>query len=64
MPKTTFIQQSRRVPASEKAAFHQYEGAGRSKVKREFLGLTSDDEVYIVERVSKHLDQVLKTNRG
>jgi hypothetical protein len=36
----TFIQRSRAVGAAEKAGFHCVDGAGRSKVKRDFFGLT------------------------
>lgn len=54
------IQRSRSVSPSEKAAFHQVVGAGRSHVRREFFGLTADDEAVIVERVRKALEQELR----
>lgn len=54
----TLIQASRRVPAIEKAAFHQLSGAGRSRVLRQFLGLTPDDEQAILTRIEAHLREV------
>lgn len=56
----TFIQRSRNVPSEQKAAFHQVAGAGRSRVKRPFLGLTPDDEQAIVDRFAVGLDRILK----
>jgi phage gpG-like protein len=53
----TLIQQSRRVPAEEKALYHQELGAGRSHVKRPFLGLTDDDEKAIVTRIEAAMDK-------
>ncbi len=47
----TFIQRSRTVRPSEKAAFHDELGAGRSRVKREFFALNQADEDAIVQRV-------------
>jgi len=43
-PHQTLIQRSRSVDPTDKAEFHQVLGAGRSRVKREFLGLTQADE--------------------
>lgn len=63
MARTTLIQRSRRVPASEKAAFHQIEGAGKRRVKREFLGLTAEDERLIVDRVEAFIDRTLNRPR-
>ena len=57
-PHTTLIQASRRVPAIEKASFHQISGAGRSHVLRKFLGLTPDDEQAILARIEAHLREV------
>lgn len=57
-PHQTLIQQSRRVPAIEKAAYHQLAGAGRSRVLRPFLGLTPDDEQAILLRIETHLREV------
>jgi hypothetical protein len=34
------VQRSRRRSPQEKAVFHQVTGAGKARVKREFLGLT------------------------
>jgi phage gpG-like protein len=56
----TLIQQSRRVPAEEKALYHQELGAGRSRVKRPFLGLTADDEKAIVARIEAAVDKRIK----
>jgi hypothetical protein len=53
----TLIQQSRRVPAEEKALYHQELGAGRSHVKRKFLGLTDDDVKAIVARLDAAMDK-------
>lgn len=58
--KATFIQQSRAVPASEKAAFHQITGAGKSHVKREFFGLSPADEQAIVDRIDQYLAQAVR----
>jgi phage gpG-like protein len=49
--KVTFIQRSRSVGAAEKATYHQLDGAGRSRVRRRFLGFTADDEAAILRRV-------------
>lgn len=47
----TRIQQSRAKSPAEKATYHELLGAGRSKVKREFFGLNSDDEAAIYARI-------------
>lgn len=52
----TLIQQSRRVPAELKALYHTTLGAGKSRVRREFLGLTPDDEKAILARLQAGLD--------
>ena len=49
------IQRSRRISPAEKAAYHQEAGAGRSRVKRKFLGLTEADEDAILARIEQHL---------
>lgn len=54
----TFIQRSRAVGAADKAYFHDVAGAGKSRVRREFFGLTDADETLIVERVRAYLQQV------
>jgi len=59
----TLIQQSRRKSPAEKAAFHQITGAGKSRVKREFFGLTTADEDAILKRVDQALDRTLKATR-
>lgn len=56
--KATLIQRSRRVPAVEKAVYHDVLGAGRSTVKRPFFGLSAADETALTER----LDQGLQRN--
>jgi len=56
----TLIQQSRSVPASEKAAYHQVVGAGKSHVLRKFFGLSASDEAAIVDRIDKYLAQAVK----
>ena len=57
----TLIQRSRRVPPSEKAAFHQVVGAGRSRVKREFFGVSPQDEeairLFADERVNRNVQR-------
>jgi phage gpG-like protein len=55
----TLIQQSRRIPAEQKALYHQVLGAGKSRVKREFLGLTDQDEKDIVDRLQKSIDRAI-----
>lgn len=40
----TFIQRSRGESSEQKAMFHQVTGAGRSRVKRPFLGLLPDEQ--------------------
>jgi phage gpG-like protein len=50
-PRKTLIQRSREKGAAEKALYHQVEGAGKSKVKRPFLGLTAEDERDLRERL-------------
>lgn len=58
-PGPTLIQQSRRTSAEEKALYHQTLGAGRSQVKRPFLGLTSEDEREILNRIDQSIDRKL-----
>jgi hypothetical protein len=40
---TTFIQRSRNESSEQKAIWHQVTGAGRSHVRRRFVGLTEDE---------------------
>lgn len=49
------VQRSRAVPAGDKAAFHNLAGAGRSKVKREFFDLSTDDADELVALLDKRL---------
>jgi phage gpG-like protein len=59
MARQTLIQQSRRVPPSQKATYHQLTGAGKSQIKREFFGLTPDDETVIAARIQRELQRVI-----
>jgi phage gpG-like protein len=59
-PHRTLIQQSRRVSPSEKAAYHQVSGAGKSHTRRQFFGLSASDEAAIVDRVEQDLARRLK----
>jgi hypothetical protein len=54
----TRIQRSRSKRPSEKAAFHQITGAGKSRVKRPFFGLAASDTDVIV----KEVDQTIANN--
>lgn len=54
------IQRSRSKSSEEKALYHQVLGAGRSRVKREFLGLTPQDERDITQRIEQHIGRQLK----
>lgn len=56
---TTLIQRSRAVPGADKALFHNVTGAGASRVKREFFGLTPDEETTIRDRVQAHLSRAV-----
>lgn len=55
----TFIQQSRSVPSIDKARWHELDGAGKSKTKREFFGLNADDEAAIYKRINDALDSII-----
>lgn len=56
----TFIQRSRAVPASDKALYHNVEGAGKRRVIREFFALGPDDEDAILDRFAVGLERLLK----
>lgn len=56
----TLIQQSRRVPDEQKALYHQVLGAGRSRVKRPFLGLTQSDIDSIRQKVTEGIAKSVK----
>ncbi len=59
----TFIQRSREKAPSEKATYHQLTGAGRSHVKRKFLGLTSDEEKDIQQRLIDGINMQSRRSR-
>lgn len=52
----TAIQQSRRLTPSQKATFHQVTGAGPSRVKREFFGISPLDEAVIEQELGLRID--------
>lgn len=54
----TLVQQSRRVSPQAKARIHQVEGAGKSRVRRPFLGLTNDE----IRGISARLDTGIRRN--
>lgn len=56
----TFIQRSRAVAGADKALFHNVTGAGKSKVKRQFFGLTSEERATIVDRLQRHISVVVR----
>jgi phage gpG-like protein len=51
------VQRSRKVPAAEKAVYHQIAGAGKSRIKREFFGLTPQDMDDISVLLERRLSQ-------
>lgn len=53
--KETLIRNSRALSPMEKAVFHQIDGAGRSKVKRQFFELNQADVDYIADTLDKRL---------
>lgn len=56
----TMVQRSRQKASEEKALYHQLLGAGRSRVRRDFLGLTPQDERDISQRIEQHVGRQLK----
>lgn len=56
----SFIQRSRAKGAEEKALYHQVTGAGRSRVKRRFLGLTEQEQAAITQRLIAGIERSLK----
>ncbi len=60
----TLIQRSRSKRPSEKGEFHQVTGAGKSHVKREFFGLSAEDEAAIETEVGVALDVNLRHSEG
>lgn len=61
--RSTRIRRSRNKRPSEKAFFHNVSGAGKSRVKREFFGLSEREERQIGEFVTKRLDANLGRSR-
>ena len=53
----SMVQRSRKVPAAEKAVYHQIAGAGKSRIKREFFGLTPQDMDVISVLLERRLSQ-------
>lgn len=53
--KQTLIQRSRAVGAEDKARWHDRDGAGKSRVKRPFLGLTDGESGQIKAAIEKYL---------
>lgn len=59
-PRRTLIQQSRAKRSVEKASYHEIEGAGRSRVRRPFFGLSPDDETEIIALIDRGLERELR----
>lgn len=57
----TFIQRSRNESSEQKAIWHQVTGAGKSHVKREFLGVTEDEQASARDKLEAVLDARLRT---
>lgn len=51
----TLIQASRRIAPEQKALYHQVLGAGKSHVRREFVGLTDTEERQIADALDRAL---------
>jgi hypothetical protein len=51
----SLIQQSRTVGPEQKAEYHQVTGAGTSRVKRQFLGLTPSEEKTLQVRLEQEM---------
>lgn len=58
--RQTFVQRSRSVSPSEKAAFHELTGAGKRHIARPFLGLSPQDETTLLERLDTLLHDKLR----
>jgi hypothetical protein len=56
----TFIQRSRNESSEQKAIFHNVTGAGRSRVVREFFGLTVEEQAKVTGVLAAELDRRLK----
>ena len=61
--RQTFIQRSRTKTAEQKALYHQVQGAGRSHVRRPFLGLTPDEAQQVDRRLEALIDRQLSPGR-
>jgi hypothetical protein len=58
--RQTFVQRSRGGrTAEQKALYHQVQGAGRSQVKRPFLGLTPDEDRQVGTRIEALIDRAI-----
>lgn len=57
---STVVQRSRRVSPQGKAFVHQVTGAGRSKVRRPFLGLTDDELRTLGTRLEAGIRRVVR----
>jgi hypothetical protein len=62
--RQTFIQHSRGKTAEQKALYHQVEGAGTSRIKRPFLGLTSEEEQQVDRRIQALIDDGVNGRRS
>lgn len=60
----TLVQRSREIPPSDKARWHNDEGAGKSHVIREFFGLSAADESAIEQEVGFAIDVNLRRTEG
>lgn len=56
----TMVQRSRRVSPQSKAFFHQVTGAGRSHVRRPFLGLTDTEMQTLAARLDAGLRRIVR----
>ncbi len=63
MARRTLIQRSRAVSSAKKAAWHELEGAGKSRTKRQFFGLNADDEQALEKRISDGLDRAIRETK-
>ena len=60
----TPIQRSRRVSPAAKAMFHQVTGAGKSKVKRKFFGLSREERADLVKFAARRIGQNIRLRFG
>lgn len=61
----TLSSRSRQVPPSQKASYHQVQGAGKSRVKRKFMGLSEKDQqqLAVTARRSLHVNLMTEGSR-